>query len=252
MNKTTIVMRDFKDFDAILKACDDSQLVEDLSIKPTRDGLVINEIDRSIVLCADISIKSSYFDEYETGVENKTITLNLPELRKNIKSLDKKSKVIINIADTEAHFIQHTSFTTDTTQKLLTDVRKDEYPTIEAMKWATDFTIKSDTFKKIVKNFTDKDLDFMVIETKDDGIHFSSGATELVVYKGDESLLDTKSDHAKSRYSVEYLEKIAKFANPKMFDSVKISLSTDFPIKVEMTNDNFKIGLILAPRIAEE
>ncbi len=248
--KTTLILRDFKSLDDVLKACTDSGIIDDLRLNITKEGINFKEVDRTMVICLDTTIKASYFDEYET--DDRIVTLNLPSLRCALKPLDKKDKIIIKIDDTNAHIIQTIDFKSDTMLPLLENKDSDSIPSVDAMKWTSYFTIKTDTFKKIIKNFQDKKIDTLIIELKDDGVYFSWENTELKISKGDDTLLDFQGQKASSRFSVEYLEKIAKFTNPKIFDSVKIYLSQDFPLKAELINDNFRIALIVAPRICSE
>jgi DNA polymerase III sliding clamp (beta) subunit (PCNA family) len=67
-------------------------------------------------------------------------------------------------------------------------------------------------------------------------------------FSGDEAKIEGKD--AKSRYSLEYLQKFTKAV--KISDKVKINFADDYPLKLEFKNEVVELGFVLAPRVEND
>lgn len=67
-------------------------------------------------------------------------------------------------------------------------------------------------------------------------------------FSGDEAKIEGVD--AKSRYSLEYLQKFIKAG--KLADRVSINFSEDYPLKLEYKTPRMELGFVLAPRVENE
>lgn len=244
------LVRDFHELKEVIKAVKVN--LEDISLNFDNQKINMAQADRSLVSFIDLTVKASYFDEYEFP-EKKTITLNAERFSKVLDKLDKNSKIWLEIKDNNLVITEFSDFKVDHTIPLLENPTSQENPDIHNMKWITEFTLKTEIFKKIIDKF--KDASSITISTTDNINFFNDNTSDFnsqaVVFQNDDALIDYNKQPSKSRFSIEYLEKLIKFANPKIFENVKIYLSTDFPLKMEFINDNIIAKVLLAPRVEE-
>jgi proliferating cell nuclear antigen len=62
--------------------------------------------------------------------------------------------------------------------------------------------------------------------------------------------INIRAENASSKYSLEYLQKMTKAT--KLTDKIKISFSTDYPLRLDFTTPFIELGFILAPRVDSE
>ena len=62
--------------------------------------------------------------------------------------------------------------------------------------------------------------------------------------------LSIQAEDARSKYSLEYLQKMIKAT--KLVDKVKINFSNDYPLRLDFTTPFIELSFILAPRVEND
>jgi proliferating cell nuclear antigen len=210
--------------------------------------------DRAIVSVIDFKLKPSAFEEYVCD-ENKEIGVNLLTLLTFLKRAASTDKMTLELKEKESKL--EIKLEGESNRKFaipLIEVSKREMPEIDKLEFMASAEIKSSILEQ---GISDADLiaDSVIFDFSENQVKmFAKGngsKTELILEKGNEALLDLNvKEHVDSRYSLEYLKKMAK--GSKISDKAKISIGKDFPMKLEFIGDDASLSMILAPRVSED
>ena len=253
--KPKLIVRDFNTLKEVLTATSNF-ISDDITLKFEPQSIRIQECDRSMVSYLDIKVSAGYFDEFEIEPSDKSklkgpnsISFNLEGLLEILKSLDKNSKIKIETIENKLSITEDSEFSTNMTLDLIDREKSEEPIKIETMAWDSEFTIKSNIFAKMIDKMAKLKSDSVIIEAGENITFTDQKGHKLTLNVGDDTILEYNKKPAKSRFSLDYLKKFAKFC--KTFDNVKVNLKTDFPLKLGFQSDNITIIGILAPRVEE-
>lgn len=229
------------------------ELIDEGVFKVDKNGLSLTAADRAMVAVVQFRMPPNVFESF--SVEK---TVSIPIQITNFVSIIKRAKpddkIILELKDNKFEI----TMKSDSTRKFglpLIDLQEEELPSINQLEFKTKSRIKSETLKS---GIDDADIvsDSVVFETKKDTfIMKASGdtsSTELVLQKGDQSLLELESaDGTKARYPLDYLKKMIKAS--KIADDVTLFWSKDYPMKLVFRDtDKIEISFVLAPRVQDE
>lgn len=221
-----------------------AELVTEVRIKVNKTGMSIIAVDPANVALVSLKLPASAFSEFNYDGEE-TLCVNLEDLKQILKRAESGSALIlekeenrlkIGIQDSKKRNFSVSLINLEHEEKKIPDLEFDssvELPSHLLEKAIADAAIVSDACSfEIGKNF--------VIEAKGS---LNSTRTEFLPeeakFKGS----------AKSKYSLEYLQKFIKAS--KFSDMASLQYKKDFPLRMDFKGD-VEMTFILAPRVEEE
>jgi len=221
-----------------------SELVTEVRMKVTEEGISIVAIDPANVAMVGFSIPKSAFSQFEAGKE--ILGINLDSLKRILRRCGSGSSVIFEKQNNMLNIQIQDRIKRNFTLNLIEVEREDkEMPNLNfstAVKMnSVDFidSIEDCAIVADACSFILRDGKF-VIESR--GIN--SARAE---FSGDEAEITTEAAGCKSRYSLEYLQKFVRGA--KLAEKTILKFSDDHPLRMDLKAENFDLSFILAPRV---
>jgi len=231
-----------------------SQLIDDVIIKITKDGIEILAADRAIVSVVNYKLKSSAFQEFVCE-EEREIGINLISLLTFLKRVSPSDKMTLQLKDDDNKL--EIILEGNSKRKFavpLIEVSKREIPDINKLEFSASAEIVS---RVLEQGIIDADLvaDSVIFNVSEEGLKMlakgNGSKTELFLEKGNDALLSINAkENVDSRYSLEYLKKMIK--GSRISDKVIISIGKDFPMKIEFLGQEASLQMILAPRVSDD
>lgn len=218
-----------------------SELVSEIRIKFNNDGLRIIAIDPTNAAMLLFKLPASAFSHYETETEEEAIGINLDDFKQVLRRGKQES---LNLETKEGKLLVHFGERKKSFILSLIDIESEERKEPE-LKFTVNLKIDSSKFQEAVE-------DCSVVS---DSILFNLGEKGFVLdaksslHSAAVRLLsDAFPENIKSRYSLDYLQKMVKSA--KLADDVKIQFSNDYPLRLHyITPEKAELSFILAPRV---
>ena len=221
-----------------------SELVTEVRMKISDNGININAIDPANVAMVGLTIPKSSFSQFETGPE--VLGINLDNLKKILRRCSSGSSLILekkgNLLGIQIQDRIKRNFTLN-----LIDVEREEKE-IPNLRFSSAVKINSVDFVDSVEDcsvvadacsFLIRENNF-VIEARG----LNSARSE---FSGDEAEITSEVTNCKSRYSLEYLQKFAK--GSKLFEKTILKFSEDHPLRMDLKSPTLELSFILAPRV---
>jgi proliferating cell nuclear antigen len=222
-----------------------SELVSEVRIKLTEEGMSIIAIDPANVALVIFKLPKTSFSQYES--KNETWNVNLNDLKNIMKRVSFASSVVfeqednrlkISIFDKVKRIFNMSLIEIDSEDKKepeLTFTCKVEMDSNAFAQAIEDCATVADSCALISGN------GFFVVEGSGS---LNSARAE---FSGDDAIT---SGIGKSKYSLEYLTKFIKAA--KISSKVIINFSDDYPVRIDFPGNNMGLGFLLAPRVEAE
>jgi len=231
-----------------------SDLVSDVKIKFDPDKLEIVAMDPANVAMIIFKLLSSSFVEYDVG-DGESIAVNLDSL-KQILGRAKPSDSIIFEVDEEKNRLK-IQFKGENTKNfslalLETQERDQKVPGLDFPGF---IELNTSIFNDVIDDM-DIISDSIILSLEDNGLVIESvGNTsdaKAHIKPLEEGRIKINSrDIIKSKYSIEYLKKIAK--GGKLANLVSLEFGNDYPLKVDYKiKDKLQLTTILAPRVSND
>lgn len=224
-----------------------SELVIEVKLNVSKEGMKIIAVDPANVAMIVFNLPVNAFSQLEVTEEN--IGVNLESLKAVLRRCSAGSSLVM---ETEENLLKIEIIDKIKREFTLTmlDLEGKEKP-IPNLEFNTRVEMNSMDFAEAVEDCSivadscgfDADSSKFSIFAK--GPLNSANLT----YSSDEVKVESPSE-SKSRYSLEYLQKMVKAA--KTTDKVYINFSTNYPLRLEFITPMFSLGFILAPRIETE
>lgn len=227
-----------------------STVVEEAKFSITGEGISHLSMDPSHVALIDARIPYSACMTFEHN-RDFDITLQVDDIIKGLKDLDKKETLEITIGDDKVRFQaggdSFTRFIIESTQGAVP---------LPKLSLDAKFTVDTKEFLKVLKK-VEKTSDHITIHMDREKIIFSgksdSGEFESTWNRGHPYLVQmtSKEEEVKATYSIDYLKKIMDAL--KDSDIVTIEYSVKMPLKATFKLGEYdgKLEYYLAPRIQE-
>ncbi|MEM0473545.1 MAG: proliferating cell nuclear antigen (pcna) [Candidatus Aenigmatarchaeota archaeon] len=229
------------------------ELIDEGVLKADKNGLSLTAADRAMVAVVQFKMPPNVFENF-TVEKQVSIPIQITNFVSIIKRAKPDDKIILELKDNRFEV----TMKSDSTRKFslpLIDLQEEELPSINQLEFKTKVRIKSDTLKNGIDD-ADIVADSVVFEAKKDIFSMKASgdtsSTELVLQKGDQSLLELEgTDGTRARYPLDYLKKMIKAS--KIADDVTLFWSKDYPMKLVFRDtDKIEIGFVLAPRVQDE
>lgn len=230
------------------------ELIDEGIFKADKNGLSLMAADRAMVAVVQFRIPPNVFDEFKIEDESKNIPINITNFVSIIKRAKPDDRIFLELKDNKLEIIMKSDSIRKFTLPLI-DIQAEELPSIDQLEFKTKVKIISEILKNGIED-AEVVSDSVVFEIKKDTFLMrASGdisSTELVLEKGDQSLLELQGpDGTRARYPLDYLKKMIKAY--KLADEVTLMWSKDYPMKMTFKDtDKLELNFVLAPRVQEE
>jgi len=222
-------------------------IVDEVTLKVEKDGIMIRAMDPAHVALIDFEMKKEAFDEYKLE-EPQELTVDLKTLVSVLKRVEQE--LVIKLKEGENALILLSEGAVKKRFNIPLIESSEESLKVPNITFETEVELDSSIFKNAI---ADSSIigEYATIKVEGDALFFTSKADENVVeiWVGKESCISFKKKDAKSHLSLEYLKDMAKVADIKTMNKVKLSLGNDLPLRLEFEGDYTKILFYLAPRV---
>lgn len=222
-----------------------SELVTEVRIKVSKEGMSIIAIDPANVALVYFKLPSQAFSAIEA--DNEVLGVSLDNLKSVLRRCSAGSNIILqteeNTLKVEIHDKIKRVFNLalidiEAEEKTVPDLEftgSVEMPSIDFLEAVEDCLIVADSCK-----FEINEGKFLI-----DAKGLNSTKSE---FSSDE--IKISGEKAKAKYSLEYMQKFAKSC--KLIDKVRINFADDYPLKLEFKTENLELTFVLAPRVETE
>jgi proliferating cell nuclear antigen len=223
-----------------------SELVLEVRMKVNKDGLSILAIDPANVAMISFNLPSATFSEIK--VENEEVLgVSLESLKAVLRRIKSGSVLIITKEENELK-LQIKDKVSREFKLALIDVEGEEKD-IPNLDFTSRIEMSSVDFLEAIEDSSVvadscsflSEADRFSIQAKGSLNSFKSEFTDEV---------SIQAESAKSKYSLEYLQKMIKAS--KLTEKVILNFSSDYPLKLEFNTPSLELSFILAPRVETE
>jgi proliferating cell nuclear antigen len=240
--KTTQTERLRKIFEAIVN------LVDEVTLKVEPERITIRAMDPAHVALVDFEMKKDAFDEYKIK-EPIELTLDLKTVVNVLKRVEQE--LVIKLKEG----VNALTFLSEGTVKKRFDIplieASEENLKVPGITFETEVEMDSTLFKNAIADASVIG-EYVTMKVEGDAFFFNTKAeeNEVEIRVDKENCISFKKKDAKSHFSLEYLQDMAKISD--IINKVKIALGNDLPLKLDFEDDYTKVVLFLAPRVETE
>lgn len=222
-----------------------SEIVKEAKLKFDKNGMGLVAIDPANVALVSFKLPANVFSHFE--VEEETLGLSLDSLKSVLRRCGPGSSLIMQIIDNNLNIEIHDKI------KRIFNLALIDIEAEDKVVPSLDFTAKVEMncmdFGESIEDcsvvadscsFMTKDNKFVI-----EGKGLNSARAE---FSSDEVKIN--AENAKSKYSLEYMNKFVKAA--RLSENVTINFSNDYPLKLEFKTERLEMVFILAPRVETE
>ncbi|MBU5557634.1 MAG: proliferating cell nuclear antigen (pcna) [Candidatus Aenigmatarchaeota archaeon] len=238
----------------MFKDCVDciASLIDEGLFRLTPTGIELMAADRAMVAVIEFKINKEAFESYQCDALANA-GLNMMNFLTVLKRAGPGDKLTLKLGNNRLEVILEGNSRRVFELPLL-DVNIEDIPPINNLNWTANAELATEVLSQ---GIDDADIvsDAVAFELSNDGFRMvaegDSSKAELKLATGSPALtkLDVKTP-AKAKYPLDYLKKISKAA--RIADTGVLSISTDYPMRLEFKGANASIAMILAPRVSED
>jgi proliferating cell nuclear antigen len=224
-----------------------SELVLEVKIRVNHEGMSIIAIDPANVAMVIFKVPATAFTQLE--VQDETIGINLESFKAILRRCSLNSSLVLSTEDNTLKIEIIDKIKREFTLTLL-DLDSKDKP-IPSLEFTTKVEMNSIDFAEAVEDCAIVS-DSCGFEAEGDKFEiFAKGPlnSARLAYSSDEVKIESM-EKAKSRYSLEYLQKMIKAT--RINDKAILNFGKDYPLKLEFKTPSIKLAFILAPRIETE
>ena len=224
-----------------------SELVTEVKLKVTKDGLSVTAIDPANVSMIYFRIPSDLFSQFELQ-NDEVLGVNLENLKAVLRRCQMGSSLTLSKQDNKLNIGIQDKVKRDFTLALIDlDIEEKELPV-----WEFKSVIKmpSDSFVEVIEDCSVvSDACTFIAEPNKFTVEAQGPLNSArAQFSSDE--VEIHSDFSTARFSLEYLNKFIKGA--KISSNVSINFSDNHPMRINFPTGNVMLSFILAPRIEKE
>ena len=228
-----------------------ADLVTEAQFKITPDSLELIAMDPASVAMVEYKLLSSAFVEYSVPIPQE-LAINLDHLKQILKR--SKATDTITIALDEAKqrltiILKGGSIKTFNIPLINIEENEQKIPSLD---FKTKVSLPSEKFDEAIEDMGIVS-ESVALNVHPDKIYFRAESNlkdaQVEMASTEETVIILDGDAISSKYSTEYLKKIAKAS--KLSDTVSLEFDNDYPLRVEYKLlDNLSLSFILAPRVS--
>ncbi len=224
-----------------------SELVTEVKIRVTKDGMSIVAIDPANVAMVLLNVPAKTFAQIE--VEDESIGVSLDSFKAVLRRCSFGSSLIMKTEENTLKLEISDKVKREFTLTLLDLDRKDK--PIPSLEFASKVEINSVDFAEAVEDCAIV-ADSCAFEAEANRFEISAKGSlnaAKLTYSSDEVYIESPGK-SRGKYSLEYLQKMIR--GTKITEKTIISFSNDYPLRVDFVTPTLSLGFILAPRVESE
>lgn len=222
-----------------------SELVTEVRIKVNDFGMSITAMDPANVAMVNFKVPKSAFTEFEVGQEN--LGVNLDDLKRILKRCGGKSSLIIERKENVLNFQIQDRIARNFNLTLIdVDSEEKEMPNLE---FSAKVELTSVDFVDVVEDCAVVS-DSVSFVTSEGNFIIKAGRVNSTRAEFSGDVASIEAEDAKSKYSLEYLQKFLKAA--KICEKTLIRFASDHPLRLDFKTEGMELSFILAPRVETE
>ena len=224
-----------------------SELVLEVKLKISKDGLSILAIDPANVAMVSFKLPNTAFSELE--VEGKEVLgVSLDSLKAVLRRIHPGSILIITKEENELKLQIKDKVTREFNLALIDVEGEDkEVPNLE---FTSKIEMSSMDFSEVIEDCSIVADSCSFVSEADKFVIQAKGSLNSFKSQFSSDELNIQAETANSKYSIEYLQKMIKAT--KLTDKVKINFSNDYPLRLDFITPFIELSFILAPRVESE
>ena len=224
-----------------------SDLVLEVRLKVTQEGLKIIAIDPANVAMISFKLPNTAFSELQIEKEE-MLGVSLDSLKSVLRRVKPKSILTITRQENELN-LQITDKIKREFNLALIEIESEEKE-LPNLNFTAKIEMPSTDFSEAVEDCSVVGDACSFISEPDKFTIKSKGSLNSFKSEYTSDELNIQAEEASSRYSLEYLQKMVKAT--KLVDKTIINFSTDYPLKLEFKTPMMELYFILAPRVETE
>jgi proliferating cell nuclear antigen len=224
-----------------------SEIVTEVRLKVTKDGLSLTAIDPANVAMIYFKIPASLFTEFEIEKEEDELGLNLNNLKAVLRRCKPGAALTLEKADNILKLGIQDRVKRDFSLALI-EIDAEEKPLPE---WEFNSVVKinSDTLTEVIEDCAIVSDACTFIAEPDKFIVEAHGLNSArAEFSNDEA--EIHSGNSTARFSLEYLSKFIKGAKISMNST--LSFSDNHPMRLDFHTGDVVLSFVLAPRVEQD
>ncbi|MBR9689782.1 MAG: proliferating cell nuclear antigen (pcna) [Candidatus Altiarchaeota archaeon] len=222
---------------------------DDVTFKIGNDGLVLRAMDPANVAMVIVELKKEAFSEYKLEKEG-FVGINMDRFMQVLKRSKRAEVLSLKIGAGKLEICYTGKSNRRFTLPLLA---LESGPRPEPnLSFSAKAVVDSGLFKDAVNDASVVSDAMTILATKDEIRLLAQGNlgdVETIMKKGEGIESIEIQETARSKYSTEYLRKIAK---AKIGDGVELAFKSEYPLMLKFSEPELKLAFILAPRMDVE
>jgi proliferating cell nuclear antigen len=224
-----------------------SDLVLEVRIKVSKEGLRIIAIDPANVAMIQFVLPSSGFSEIEVEKEE-ILGVSLESLKAVLRRIKPGSVLTMKRVENEL-LLQIQDRIKKEFHLALIEIESEEKE-IPILDFTSVIEMSSLDFIEAIEDCSVVADSCNFLSTSNNFVIKAKGSLNSFKSEFSSDELNIQSQDAGSKYSLEYLNKMIKAG--KITDKVKINFGNDYPLKLEFNTPFIQLSFILAPRVESE
>jgi len=224
-----------------------SDLVLDVRIKVNKEGVSILAVDPANVAMISFKLPAAAFSEFE--VENDEILgVSLESLKAVLRRCSARGVLVMQREENTLKIEIQDKIKREFNLALIEI--EDEEKEIPILEFTSRIEMASADFSEAIEDCSVVSDSCSFVSEPDKFIIQGKGSLNSFKSEFSSDELNIQAQEATSKYSLEYLQKMAKAT--KITDKAIINFSTDYPLKLEFNTPFIELSFILAPRVETE
>ena len=224
-----------------------SELVLEVRIKVSKDGMSIIAIDPANVAMVSLKLLNTAFTDFE--IENdEVLGVSLESLKSVLRRCSVKSVLVMKKEENTLKIEIQDKIKREFNLALI-DIESEEKP-IPSLEFVSKIEMSSVDFAEAIEDCSVVADSCSFISEPDKFIIQGKGSLNSFKSEFSSDELNIQAQQAHSKYSLEYLQKIIKAT--KITDKTTINFAKDYPLKLDFNTPFIELSFILAPRVETE
>jgi proliferating cell nuclear antigen len=224
-----------------------SELVLEVRIKVNNDGLSITAIDPANVAMVIFKLPKTSFSQIEIE-QDEVLGVSLESLKAVLRRIKPTSVLVITKEENELKLEIKDKIKREFNLALI-DIEGDEKG-IPNLDFVSKITMSSLDFSEVIEDSSVVADSCTFITEPNKFIIQAKGSLNSFKSEFSSDELNILAGDSKSKYSLEYLQKMTKAT--KLNEKITVNFSSDYPLRLDFITNQLELSFILAPRVESE
>jgi len=224
-----------------------SELVLEVRLKVNKEGMSIIAIDPANVAMVSFHLPVNSITELNIE-KDEILGLSLENLKAVLRRVKLGSVLVMSTHENELRLQIHDKIKREFNLALI-EIESEEKK-LPNLEFNSMIEMSSNDFAEAIEDARVVADACSFISEPDKFVILAKGSLNSFKSEFSSDEISVTSQRANAKYSLEYLQKMIKAV--KLTERVKINFSDDYPLKLEFSDNNFRLDFVLAPRVETE